>query len=232
MDEIKDLMNKKGAEPPAPPPTEIKPSTFDKKIADRKRRKRFRLAVIGIAAILIAAVAGYGILRGTLGAKTKVAQGEAGSKAKTSLKSIEVKSNHLIIRRLGIDVPIYDNTEPGPLKQDDLLKGATYYDENTNKPGTGNAVIFAHSAVSSEHDAPFGKIGEGEVKVGDEIVLTDAGKKQFVYVVKEVNTIEATDFSVVRPLGEDEPPILTLITCIAPDYPRDKRLAVIANLKT
>ncbi len=232
MDEIKDLMKNKVVEAPAPPPTEIKKSTFDKKAEERRRKQRLLFAAVAVVAVLIAAVGGYTVFRFLTPAKTKIARGAAGGRAGNSLNGISLKPNHVIVVRLGIDVPVYDDTDPGPLTQDDLLKGATYYDENTNKPGTGNAVIFAHSAVSSEHDAPFGKIGDGDMKVGDEVVVTDAAKNKYVFIVKEINTIEATDFSVVRPLGEGDPAILTLITCIAPDYPKDKRIAVIANLKT
>jgi LPXTG-site transpeptidase (sortase) family protein len=232
MDEIKDLMNKKSTEEqPAPPPTEVKKTTFEVKGLQRKRRMKIQMAAIAVVAVLIAAVAGFALLHPKAPAKTKVIQGETGGTAKTSLQ-INTKPSHIYIARIGLDEPVYDDTDPGPLTQDDLLKGATFYDENTNKPGTGNAVIFAHSAVTSAHDAPFGKIGDGDLKVGDQIVVTNAAKKQFVYIVKEINTIEATDFSVVRPLGDGEKPILTLITCIAPNYPKDKRMTVIAALKT
>lgn len=235
MDEIKDLMNKKAADgeeqQPAPPPTERKKSTYEIKAAGRRRRQRILIAAIAVVALVLAAAAGFGVVRYNAAHKPKIAAGKTGGQVKTPLKDIDLKPNHVMVVRLGIDEPVFDDTEPGPLKQDDLLKGATYYDENTNKLGTGNAVIFGHSAVSSTHGAPFGKIGDGDLKVGDQILVTDSAKKIYTYVVKEINTIEATDFSVVRPRGEDEPAILTIITCIAPDYPRDKRLAVVAAYK-
>jgi len=232
VNDIKDLMNKNGDETPAPPPTEVKKTAFEIKVARRKQRQRILLAIIAAIAVVMAVAVGFAVLRAKATVKTKVTQAKTNAKAKTSINNIGATPNHIIIARLGIDEPIYDDTEPGPLLQDDLLKGATYYDETSNKPGHGNTVIFAHSAVTAAHGAPFGKIGDGELNVGDEVVVTDATKKQFVYIVKEINTIDATDFSVLKPLGKDEPPILTLVTCIGPNYPRDKRLAVIAVLKT
>lgn len=139
-----------------------------------------------------------------------------------------LKSNHLIIPKINLDEPVYDDKKQGGVSSEFLNKGLSYYDENTNKPGQGNVVIFGHSAVTSEHNAPFKGIGAGEIQKGDNIILTDKNGDRFIYKVSEIKTISNNDFSIIKPTTKK---IITLVTCIAPDFPKDKRLVVIGDLK-
>jgi len=139
-----------------------------------------------------------------------------------------LKPNHLIISKISLDEPVYDDKKQGAVSDDFLAKGLSYYDENTNKPGQGNVVIFGHSAVTSKHSAPFKKVGKGELQKGDKIMLIDKNKERFVYEVSETKTVSADDFSIIKPTTKK---IITLVTCVAPDFPGDKRLVVIGSLK-
>jgi LPXTG-site transpeptidase (sortase) family protein len=136
--------------------------------------------------------------------------------------------NHIVIPKIDLDEPVLDDEKQGAVTEDFLNKGLSYYDENTNKPGQGNCVIFGHSAKTSKHSAPFEKIGKKELEKGDEIILTDKDNKEFVYEVSDINIIKSDDFSVVKPTTNK---IVTLVTCLAPDFPKDKRIVVIGNLK-
>jgi len=140
----------------------------------------------------------------------------------------DLKPNHIIISKIGLNEPVYDDEKKGAVSDDFLNKGLFYYDENTNKPGQGNCVIFGHSAKTSKHSAPFQRIGKKELKKGDEIILTDKDNKKYIYEVSDIKIIKSNDFSVIKPTVKK---IVTLITCIAPDFPRDKRLVVVGNLK-
>ena len=136
--------------------------------------------------------------------------------------------NHIIIPKIDLNEPVLDDETKGAVLDDFLNKGLSYYDENTNKPGQGNCVIFGHSAKTVEHNAPFDKIGKKELEKGDEIILTDIDNKKYIYEISDVKIIKSDDFSVVKPTTNK---IVTLVTCLAPDFPKDTRLVVIGNLK-
>jgi len=129
----------------------------------------------------------------------------------------------IIIPKIKLQEKVYDDPTPGAVGNEFLNKGPAYYDENTNKPGQGNCVIAGHSAVTKEHGAPFARVNEKELKKGDEIFLTDQKGKITKYIISEIKIVASTDFSVIQ---VEEKPTVTLITCIAPDYPRDKRLII------
>ena len=223
MDEKKEEL--KG---PVSPPV----STFEQKDADRKKKQK-PLVILGtIAAIVLIVVAGYLFYNKLNTKETKVIASKGATETvKKAIASIQTGPGQVVIARLKIDEAVLDDGVPGPVTAEGLLKGANYYDENTNVPGKGNVVLFGHSAVTSEHTAPFGAIGDGELKVGDMITLIDAANKKFTYVVEEITEIASNDFSYVRPRGNDEPAVLTIITCIGPYYPKDMRLAVRAKLQ-
>ncbi len=240
MDEIDETQNtneineieEQAAGPETSDAVEAAPQSASTYARIKQERKKKRFITLGVqAALIILLLGGYYIyLAMRPPAKLRIAQTTAVTKP---VKKIPVKGpqpGRIYIAKLGIDEAV--NVSPnGTLTQEDLLKGATFYNAETNTIGLGNCVIFGHSAVSSEHGAPFGAIGDGQLKVGDEIVLTDAKNKKFTYVVKEINEIDATDFSAVKPIGENETAALTIITCIAPNYPKDKRLEVRAVIK-
>lgn len=211
---------------PVPPPI----PTHEIRAEKRKKQQKTLLIVGAIAAIILLVVAGY-LFTHKPKADKVVASNGASETVKKTIAAKETGPSRIVITSLQIDEPIFDDDAPGPVTQDDLNKGVNYYDENTNKPGKGNVVLFGHSAVSSAHDDPFGPIGDMRLKAGDAIVLTDAAGKKYTYKVTDVNEIASTDFSYVRPLADDADPILTIITCVGPNYPKDKRLAVRAVLQ-
>lgn len=224
MDEQKDREELKGPVAPLV-------STFEQKAADRRKKQRPLVIVGAVAAIILIAIAGYLFLTKPKVDNKVVASKGATETVKKPIASKQMGPGRVVIARLNIDEVVIDDGEAGPVTAEGLLKGANYFDENTSTPGKGNVVLFGHSAVTSEHTAPFGAIGDGELKVGDKITIFDSVNKKFTYVVKEITEIVATDFTYVRPRGDDEPAVLTIITCIAPNYPKETRLAVRAELQ-
>ncbi|MCX6811521.1 MAG: sortase [Candidatus Berkelbacteria bacterium] len=143
------------------------------------------------------------------------------------ISGYQTEPNSIIIPKIDINSKIYDDPTPGAVTDSFLNKGPSYYNENTNKPDQGNTVIFGHSASTQEHDAPFARIGNQELSLNDEIILTDKDNHIYKYKISEIRTIDSNDFSVIQP---SEKPTVTIITCIAPDYPKDKRLLIRGSL--
>lgn len=210
-------------------PEDSRISTYEK-IKEERARKRRRMMIVGLTLFVL--VAGSLLTYLALRPKPEITSSKTSAATATASKPAfkGVQPGRIYISRLGIDEQLY-LSETGTITDEDLLKGANFYNEETSKAGFGNCVIFGHSAVTSAHGAPFGAIGDGLAKEGDKIVLTDANNNQFTYIVDKIYEISATDFSVVQPIGEGETPVLTLITCIAPGYPKDKRLVVHAVLQ-
>lgn len=215
-------------------PVQNEPDEIDASISTyemiRQRRALRRLRIFSfVVAGLVVALVGLFFYTRPDDIKTPLSKTSSVGAATSTAKKAKT-GTRIVISRLGIDETLYNMDPPGVVSQDALLKGATFYDPQTNIVGLGNCVIFGHSAVSSEHGAPFGAIGDGELRVGDKIIVYNADNAPYTYTVEEIKEIDANDFSVVEPRGPNEPAILTLITCIAPNYPKDKRVVAIANL--
>lgn len=212
-----------------PQAAENQESTYEKKARERARKNR----LLTVAAVILFVVAA-GSVFAYLATRPKpiiISSNTTIATATTSKPAFKgATAGHLYLTRLGIDEPLYLSPS-GTITQDDLLRGATFYNEATSKAGSGNCVIFGHSAVTSAHGAPFGAFGDGLGKEGDKVVLTDSSNNRYTYVVDKIYEIAATDFTVVQPLEEGKTPVLTMITCIGPDYPKDKRLVVHAVLQ-
>lgn len=136
--------------------------------------------------------------------------------------------NHIVIPKVGINEKVYNDNAQGLVSDTMLNRGPSYYDQSTDEPGKGNCVLAGHSAVTAEHSAPFAKVNEKDLALGDEIILTDKDNKIYKYKIDEIKIVSSTDLSVVKPTDSAK---VTLITCIAPNYPRDKRLIVVGSLK-
>lgn len=135
----------------------------------------------------------------------------------------KLSPNHVIIPKIELNQQVFEGSSVAVLN-----KGPGYYDQNTDKPGVGNCVIFGHSATTQEHGAPFVRVTDKDLIKGDEIILTDKNNKTYKYKINEIKIVSSTDFSVIQPTDK---PTVTLITCIPPDYPRDKRLVVLGLLE-
>ena len=232
MDEKKEDKPKEIEEEAAP--VQDEPDEIDASISTyemtRQRRALRRLRIFSfVVAGLVVALVGLFFYTRPDDIKTPLSKTSSVGAATSTAKKAKT-GTRVVISRLGIDETLYNMDPPGVVSQEALLKGATFYDSQTNMVGVGNCVIFGHSAVSSEHGAPFGAIGDGELRVGDKIIVYNADNASYTYTVEEIKEIDANDFSIVQPRGPNEPAILTLITCIAPNYPKDKRVVAIASL--
>jgi LPXTG-site transpeptidase (sortase) family protein len=150
------------------------------------------------------------------------------SRTNPKVFNYKLEPNHIIIPKIELNEQVYKDPNPGVVSDAFLNKGPCYYDEQTDKPGISNCVITGHSAVTKEHKAPFTYVNEKDLGIDDEIILTDKDTQMYKYIIYEIKIVASTDFSVV---SSTERPTVTLITCIAPDYPRDKRLIIRGWLK-
>lgn len=129
------------------------------------------------------------------------------------------KEFRIIISKIDVNEIVYEGID-----EEILNKGPGHF------PGTalpedkkGNVVISGHSAQTKEHDNPFARVDE--LEKGDLIQLTKDGNL-YEYKVTQTEIVASTEMSVIKPTKK---PTLTLITCIKPDYPRDKRLIIKAE---
>jgi LPXTG-site transpeptidase (sortase) family protein len=102
-----------------------------------------------------------------------------------------------------------------------LLKGLSRFGEQ------GNTVLGGHSELDNRKPTVFYELNK--VAVGDEIIVTEAGK-QWRYVVTRTLAVAWDDLSVLKPSAGGE--WLTLITCdptsfAGGDY--DRRVVVLAE---
>ncbi len=82
--------------------------------------------------------------------------------------------------------------------------------ENTGKPWQGNnyAVAGHRSRAFGSH---FNRVNE--LKIGDEIVVTDSEKNRYIYEVFSKQIVDAKEISVLEDTGVSQ---ITLITCDPP----------------
>ncbi len=132
---------------------------------------------------------------------------------------VATKEFRIIIPQLEINERVYEGKD-----EKTLDKGPAHYPDTAfPKSNSGNVVISGHSATTKKHGSPFKRVDE--LKNGDTIYLSK-NNKLYEYKVTENKVVASTEMSVIEP---SEKPILTLITCIKPNYPRDKRLIIIAE---
>jgi sortase A len=133
-----------------------------------------------------------------------------------------IQLDRIIIPKLDLSERVYEGVD-----RETLNKGPGHYPGTANSAGAeGNVVLAGHSARTREHPDFFGRLDE--LDIGDQIVLLNKDGNGKTYKVTEKKIVAATDLSVLNPTAK---PSVTLITCIKPNYPRDKRLIIIAQLK-
>jgi LPXTG-site transpeptidase (sortase) family protein len=185
-----------------------------------KKRKRIRI-IIAITLSFFVLLAFFLVYYFYANRNNK--ENKNSNKISKEISGYQTEPNSIIISKIDLNSKVYDDTTPGAVTDSFLNQGPSYYNENTNKPGQGNTVIFGHSASTKEHDAPFARIGKQELSLNDEIILTDKDNHLYKYKISEIKTIDSNDFSVIQP---SEKPTVTIITCIAPEFPKDKRLLI------
>ena len=111
-------------------------------------------------------------------------------------KMLAVRSRSLTIRRLGLDVPVFEGTDDLTLN-----RGAGRILDTAEPGGPGKMGLAAH------RDGFFR--GLKDVLLGDEVVLALPGRT-VRYVVDEIEIVTPEDVGVLRPRAH---PALTLVTC-------------------
>ncbi len=123
-------------------------------------------------------------------------------------------------------LPVYDAAPKGYEK---ALHDGSVHVRGTGFPWQkeGNVYIAGHRLgyPGTKSDRVFWDLGE--LKDGDEVILTDAGGKKYTYEVFKKFVTEPSDVSVLKP--EKGKNIVSLQTCTLPVY--KERLIVQAELK-
>ncbi len=127
---------------------------------------------------------------------------------------IEPSQFYIAIPKLGVKDLIYEGVDRATLN-----KGVGHYPGTAWPEEGGNMVLAGHSARTTEHTDPFGRIDE--LDEGDVILIVDNFGIEYRYIVKSQTVVASTDMSAIEPTQEST---ITLISCLKPDYPRDKRV--------
>ena len=126
--------------------------------------------------------------------------------------------DHLVIPAIGVDKYVVEGTD-----EDSLRRGPGHY-AGTAYPGqNGNVAIAGHRTT---YGAPFFELNQ--MKVGDQILLTDLNEHTWVYVVDQSPVVVSPDNTAV--LDATTFPQLTLTTC-NPRFSATSRLIVFAKLQ-
>lgn len=186
-------------------------------------------AVFGFMVLLLA----YPYLQARLTPSQALPQADQSTDTDSEDVAVASQPNTLAIRELGIVAPvIYINEKTEDAYQKALRDGVVHY-PGTALPGEpGNVYIFGHSSdyvwAPGDYKTIFAKLPE--MKVGDQIEITDAEGKLFIYEVTETKIVWPRDLSVLDQFN-DEKHILTLQT----SYPLGtalQRYIVVAELKS
>lgn len=123
--------------------------------------------------------------------------------------------SQIIIPKINVTAPIiFLNTNDERAIQENLTKGVVHY-YGTAEPGeVGNTFITGHSSnfwwIKGNYNYIF--LNLNKLALNDQVKIYHKGRK-FVYAVREIKTVEATDTSVLAPT---DTPTLTLMTCTPP----------------
>ncbi|HET6875412.1 MAG TPA: class E sortase [Acidimicrobiales bacterium] len=126
--------------------------------------------------------------------------------------------DHMVIPAIGVDKYVVEGTDENALRQ-----GPGHY-TGTAYPGqVGNAAIAGHRTT---YGAPFFELNQ--LKVGDQIKITDLNDRTWIYVVSQAPVVVSPDdVAVLDPTPFAQ---LTLTTC-NPRYEATTRLIVFARLQ-
>jgi sortase A len=140
--------------------------------------------------------------------------------AENDFSTLDRSKNHVVIPRLRLDEPIYDNADPKTLDLGVWLR------PNTSTPDQGsNTVLTGHRWLyQNPSSAVFYNLDK--VKQDDSIVVVWSGKI-YVYTVNDIKTVPPTAIEVEGPTDNDT---LTVYTC-TPLWTATDRLVLSASLK-
>jgi sortase A len=125
--------------------------------------------------------------------------------------------DHLVIPKIGVDKYVVEG-----VTEDALRRGPGHYPQTVLPGEKGNAAIAGHRTT---YGAPFFNLNE--LKVGDDIFLTDTKGRTFMYrVSRSPMVVSPSDVAVLDATPYAQ---LTLTTC-NPRYSATSRLIVVARL--
>jgi len=132
----------------------------------------------------------------------------------------DVSPNRVIIPKIGVNAPIVvtDNADYG------LSQGAWLVPDTSTPDKGGNTVITGHRfKYLPPHNLTFYLFHK--LEAGD-LVSIIWKERDYLYRIKEVQIVDATEVSILEPTDE---PTLTMFTC-HPIYSTEERLVVISEL--
>jgi sortase A len=124
--------------------------------------------------------------------------------------------DHLTIPAIGVDKYVVQGTAEA-----ELAMGPGHYPQTVLPGQIGNAAIAGHRTT---YGAPFFRLNN--LKIGDDIYITDTSGKRFTYQVTSTKVVSPSDVAVLNPTTTAQ---LTLTTC-NPRFGSSSRLIVVAKL--
>ncbi len=189
-----------------------------KKSASTERRLR---RINRLMLVLIIAINGY-ILLAPLwpNVSYRVKTATTTPLAENDFSTLDRSKNHVVIPRLRLDQPIYDNPDPKTLDMGVWLR------PNTSTPDSGsNTVLTGHRWVyNNPSSAVFYNLDK--VKQNDHIVVVWSGKI-YVYQVNDIKIVPPSAVEVEDATDENK---LTVYTC-TPLWTATDRLVLVSELK-
>jgi len=184
------------------------------------RRSLVRIAVRLIAPLLILAglvVMGYSMLIGDPLATLALFTNDTPKNQTMTLTVPDMKRVD--------EVPVYD----APMNDESALHDGALHVRGTGFPWQrgANVYIAGHRLGFPGTKSYLVFWDLNEVKMGDEVILTDANGTRYTYGVFKKYVVEPSELQVTKPVAGKS--IVTLQTCTLPDY--KQRLIVQAELK-
>lgn len=186
----------------------------------QKSERRYRRAN-RIIFVLIIVINGYVLLAPLLPDVTyRIQSATTKPLSENDFSNLDRTTNHLVIPRLRLDKPIYDNPDPKTLDLGVWLR------PNTSTPDKGsNTVLSGHRWLY--HDptsAVFYNLDK--VQKDDHVIMVWKGKI-YVYTIQDIKTVLPTAVEVEDPTDDSQ---ITLYTC-TPLWTATHRLVLVGKLK-
>lgn len=186
----------------------------------QKSERRYRRAN-RIIFILILVINGYVLLAPLLpDVSYRIQSATTKPLAEDDFSKLDRSTNHLVIPRLRLDKPIYDNPDPKTLDLGVWLR------PDTSTPDKGsNTVLSGHRWLY--HDPSSAVFYNLDKVQKDDHVIVVWGGKIYVYTINDIKTVLPTAIEVEDPTDDNQ---ITLYTC-TPLWTATHRLVLVGKLK-
>ncbi len=189
---------------------------------DRTQAQKVALAGLGALAIIVSLNYGFfeARVRYYLDRNTNTDSVDAGQRDPFLVDAAPegpvrvYESNRILIPKIGVDAPIVYIRESNEAAFQKALENGVVHFPGTAKPGQpGNVYIFGHSSDYAWRAGDFKYVFANlpNLKVGDEVTVTDGEGTPFRYRIRETKVVLPKDLSVLDQ-GDGSESLLTVQT--------------------